>query len=66
VRGGDHRERRGLVLLVLEDRAGRNLDRLGLEDVLAAREAFQRQREAVDALLDLLEAPIGAASRPSR
>jgi hypothetical protein len=51
---------------VLEDRGHRNVDRLGLEDVLAAGEALERQREAVDALLDLLEVAHRGVSTSSR
>ena len=65
-RGRDHRERGGLVLLLLEHRADRHLDRLGLDDVLAARQPLEGEREAVDALLDLVELRRPAAMRPRR
>src|SRR6185437_15072133 len=54
-RRGDHRERSRLVLLVLEDGGDRDVDRLGLEDVLAALQPLERHREAVHPLLGLVE-----------
>ncbi len=51
----DHRERGGLVLLLLEDGRYRDLDRDEVLHVLAAREPLQSDGEAVDPLLGLLE-----------
>ena len=44
-----------VYVMVLEDGGDRDFDGLGLDDVLALREALERHREAVDALLDPLE-----------